>query len=145
MSADPDRIVAAQTMLAELGVTLADLHRAQRPRVPTMAEYVPQVTAAAGPGTRRTYATYWRRMATAWGTRPLDTITASDVEALQRQAAATARSRRNSRHGRHAGELAIAAARAVYVRAIADGLLDPGVSPAHRVAKPRRLPSVRRA
>src|SRR5262249_43857885 len=35
--------------------------------------------------------------------------------------------------------------RAVYGRAIADGLLDPGTSPAHRVAKPRRLPSTRRA
>ena len=77
-------------MLAELGVTLADLHRAQRPRVPTMAEYLPQVMAAAGPGTRRTYATYWRRMATVWGDRALDSITASDVEALQRQVAATA-------------------------------------------------------
>ena len=132
-------------MLAELGVTLADLHRAQRPLVPTLAEYLPQVIAAASPATRRTYTTYWQRMATAWGTRALDTITASDVEALQRQSAASARSRRNSRHGRHAGELAIAAARALYTRAVADGLLEPGTSPAHRVAKPRRLPSTRRA
>jgi integrase len=144
MPADPDRIATAQAMLAELGVTFADLHRVARPPVPTMGEYLLRVVAA-GPGTGRTYATYWQRMATAWGSRPLDTITASDIEAMQRQVAATARSRRNSRHGRHAGELAIAAARAVYVRAIADGLVEAGSSPAHRVAKPRRLPSTRRA
>jgi hypothetical protein len=41
-------------MLAELGVTLADLHRAGRSRVPTMAEYLSTVMAAAEPGTRRT-------------------------------------------------------------------------------------------
>ena len=40
MSAELDRIATAQAMLAELGVTLADLHRAQRPPVPTMAEYL---------------------------------------------------------------------------------------------------------
>ncbi len=39
----------------------------------------------------------------------------------------------------------IATARAVYTRAIANDLLPPGASPAHRVAKPRRLPGVRRA
>jgi hypothetical protein len=50
--------------------------------------------------------------------------------------AATARSRRNSRSGPHAGEHVIAAARAIYNRAIADGLIEPGASPAHRVTKP---------
>jgi integrase len=39
----------------------------------------------------------------------------------------------------------IAAARAFYSLAIADGLIDATESPAHRVAKPRRLPSTRRA
>src|SRR6266545_600264 len=47
--------------------------------------------------------------------------------------------------GRHAGEHVIAAARAMYNRAIDDGLLEPKASPAHRVAKPWRLPSTRRA
>src|SRR5215468_8073126 len=84
-------------------------------------------------------------MAAARGARTLEAIVASDSEARQRQMAATARSRRNSRTGRHAGEHAIAAARAIYNRAIADGLIDPGASPAHRVVKPRRLPSIRRA
>ncbi len=47
--------------------------------------------------------------------------------------------------GNPAGEHVIAAARALYNRAIADDLIEPGASPAHRVAKPRRLPSTRRA
>jgi hypothetical protein len=145
LPADPARIATARLLLAQLGVSLADLQQDERPRVPTLAEYLPCVRAAAGPGARRTYGTYWIRMAAAWGTRPLDTIVASDIEALQHQMAATARSRRNSRGGRHAGEHVIAAARAVYNRAISDGLLDAAASPAHRVVKPRRLPSTRRA
>jgi hypothetical protein len=52
-------------------------------------------------------------MNTAWGTRPLDEILASDIEALQHRSAASARARRNSRHGRHAGKHVIAAARAI--------------------------------
>ncbi|MEV6810553.1 hypothetical protein [Micromonospora sp. NPDC051296] len=76
---------------------------------PTVAEYLPRVVAAAGPGARRTYGTYWDRMAAAWPARPLDTITASDVEALKQAMIASAVSRRN---GRHAGEHLISAARA---------------------------------
>ncbi|MEU8086961.1 site-specific integrase [Micromonospora sp. NPDC049101] len=62
-----------------------------------------------------------------------------------RQAAAGARHRRNSRNGRHAGEHLIAAARAFYNRAIADGYPTIVDSPAHRGRKPRRLPNTRRA
>ncbi|WP_239314115.1 tyrosine-type recombinase/integrase [Plantactinospora mayteni] len=145
MSANPARVAAARQMLAHLGVTVADLQAEPGPGLPTLAEYLPQVVAAAGPGARRTYGTYWQRMAAAWGDRPLDAVAASDIEAMQRQIAATARSRRNSRNGRHAGEHVIAAARAIYNRAIADRLIDPAASPAHRVIKPRRLPSTRRA
>lgn len=148
MTADAARIAAARRALAQLGVTVADLHvtddRAPCP-VPTLADYLPTVRAAAGPGANHTYGSYWDRMLTVWGTRHLDEITASDIEALHHEMAATARSRRNSRHGRHAGEHVIAAARAIYTRAIADELLAPGTSPAHRVTKPRRLPSTRRA
>ncbi|PWU55518.1 integrase [Micromonospora globispora] len=143
--ADPAHVAAARQLLAHLGVTLADLQSHSGPSLPTLAEYLPQVIAAAGPGARRTYGTYWNRMAAAWGERPLDAIAASDIEAMQRQIAATARSRRNSRSGRHAGEHVIAAARAIYNRAIADGLIDAAASTAHRVVKPRRLPSTRRA
>jgi integrase len=113
--------------------------------MPTVEEYLPRVAAAAGPGARRTYGSYWARMAVVWRGRRLDEIAATDVEAMRHEAAQSARSRRNSRSGRHAGEHVIAAARAVYVRAIADGLIEAGASPAHQVAKPRRLPNTRRA
>ena len=147
MTADPAAVAAARQVLAHLGVTVSDLqsHPATPSVLPTVAEYLPRVVAAAGPGARRTYGTYWDRMAAAWPDRPLDTITASDVEALKQAMIASAVSRRNSRNGRHAGEHVIAAARAFYRRAIADGLIDAAASPAHRVAKPRRLPGTRRA
>jgi integrase len=147
MTADPARIALAYQELARLGVTVGDLLAAEAPArvVPTFAEYLPRVIAAAGPGARRTYATYWNRMILAWGPRRLDEVIASDIEALQWKATTAARRRHGERGGRHAGEHIIAAARAVYNRAIADGILTAAHSPAHRVAKPRRLPSTRRA
>jgi integrase len=148
MTVDAVRIATARQVLAQLGVTLADLATADpdpQALLPTVAEYLPRVRAAAGSGGRRTYGSYWQRMAAEWGERPLDTVRASDIEALQREAIATARPRRNGRDGRHAGEHVIAAARALFNRAIADGLTPAGASPAHRVSKPRRLPSPRRA
>jgi len=145
MPADLARITMVRDLLTQLGVTLADLHDGETPTavVPTLAGYLPCVIAAAGSGANRTYGSYWTRMLAVWGARPLDQISASDIEAMQHQIAATARSRRSSRHGRHAGEHVIAAARAIYNRAIADGLIEASASPAHRVAKPRRLPSTR--
>ena len=168
MNADPARIAIARDMLAHLGITLADLADAEhsatdqapptstaanlsslgvpaRFAMPTLHAYLPRVRAAAGPGANRTYGSYWTTMDRIWGERRLDQISATDIEALQHHAATTARSGRNSRHGRHAGEHVIAAARAVYTRAAADGYLTAAASPAHRIAKPRRLPSTRRA
>jgi len=92
MVADPARVAAARRLLARLGVTLADLQdNPDAPQVPTVAEYLPQVLAAAGPGARRTYGSYWARMTAVWGTRRLDEIAASDIEALQRETVAAAR------------------------------------------------------
>ncbi|MDG4757241.1 hypothetical protein [Micromonospora sp. WMMD710] len=145
MTMDPDRVATARAMLEHLGLTAADLTDSNRPAVPTVAEYLPAVVAAASPGTRRTYGSSWRRMAATLGDLRIDAVRASDLEALMRQAAAGARPRRNSRNGRHAGEHLIAAARAFYNRAIADGYLTVVDSPAHRVRKPRRLPNTRRA
>lgn len=145
--ADPGHIAQARQALVQLGVTIAELQAAEPAPalMPTLAEYLPHVIAAAGPGARRTYGNYWNRMILLWGDRRLDTIAATDIEALQREAAATAVSRRNGRGGRHAGEHVIAAARAFFVRAIADGLIPAAASPAHQIAKPRRLPNTRRA
>ncbi|MFV2104721.1 tyrosine-type recombinase/integrase [Micromonospora sp. LOL_024] len=145
MTADPERVATARALLVHLGLNAADLTGTDPPTVPTVADYLSVVDAAASPGTRRTYGSSWRRMAAALGDRRIDAVRASDVEALMRQATVGARSRRNSRHGRHAGEHLVAAARAFYNRAIADGYLAAVDSPAHRIGKPRRLPNTRRA
>ncbi|GAA2624061.1 hypothetical protein GCM10010399_64280 [Dactylosporangium fulvum] len=145
MVADPDRLTAAWAALAELGITLADLQHDARPRRPTFDEYLPHVVAAAGPSAKRVYSTYWNRMANTWAGRPIDDIAASEIQALRLVIVATARNRRNNRGGRYAGELFIAAARAYYTCAADDGLIDAADSPAHRISKPRRLPSTRRA
>jgi hypothetical protein len=52
-----DRIATAQQVLARLGLTVADLRADPEPArpVPSMAEYLPRVEAATGPGARRTY------------------------------------------------------------------------------------------
>jgi hypothetical protein len=53
-----------------------------------------------------------------WGDRRLDAVSATDIEALQREAVGMAVSRRNGCGGRHAGEHVIAAARALFVCAV---------------------------
>lgn len=142
MTIGPDRLDQAAH---HLQAVLADLQPGRARTVPTVAQYLPQVEAAARAAARRTYGSYWKLIAHAWGERRLDDILATDVEALRRQAAAKAVPRRNGRGGRYAGVHLITAARALFTRAIADGYLAPGASPAHRVCKPRRLPSTRRA
>jgi integrase len=144
MTPDSDRVAVARTLLAELGISVADL-QVEHSDPTTVAEYLPRVRAAASAAANRSYGSYWNRMVAAWGDRPLTSIAATDVEAFQRECARTARRRRNGRGGRHAGENAITAARAMFNRAIADGLIAPTASPAHQVSKPRRLPSLRRA
>ena len=145
MIADPDRVAAAWASLANLGITLAVLQHDARPRQPTFDEYLPHVVAAAGPSARRVYSSYWNRMVKTWAGRPIDDIAASEIQTLRLVVVATARHRRNSRGGRYTGELFIAAARAYYKCAVDDSLIDAADSPAHRISKPRRLPSTRRA
>ncbi|KAB1107688.1 hypothetical protein AB0N38_33460 [Micromonospora aurantiaca] len=84
MPADATADAAARQVLAHLGVTLTDLqsHTDGPAPLPTIAEYLPRVIAAAGPGAQRTYGTYWQRMAAVWRDRPLDAVAASDVEAM---------------------------------------------------------------
>ena len=53
--------------------------------------------------------------------------------------------RRNARGGRSAEEHLVAALRCLYRRAEDDGLIAEADNPARKVAKPRRLPSTRRA
>jgi hypothetical protein len=53
--------------------------------------------------------------------------------------------RRNARGGRSAAEHLVAALRCLYRHAEDDGLIGEADNPARKVAKPRRLPSTRRA
>jgi len=146
MTADPNTIAAARQLLDQLGITSADLESTPDLfAVPTLAEYVERAKAAVGSGARRTYGTYWDRMAALWGERLMTDFTATDIEFFKNHSTSKAVARRNSRHGRHAGEHAVSAARALFNLAIADDIIAPAESPAHRVAKPRRLPNTRRA
>jgi integrase len=113
--------------------------------VPTFAEYVPIVSAAVPPGSRRMYGTYWNKAVAKWGDRRLDEIAATEIEALARETQASALRRRNSRGGRSATEHQIAALRCLYRRAVADGILTAAANPAAKVANPARLSSTRSA
>jgi integrase len=145
--AGPQEVEAARLLLARLGVSPADLlgPAAQRREVPTFAAYVPVVAEGVGAGTRRVYGSYWNRIVEQWGGRRLDEPTPSDVARLVEHVRTHVVARRNARGGRSAAEHTIAALRCVYRHAIADGLIGEADSPAAKVAKPRRLPSTRRA
>jgi site-specific recombinase XerD len=138
---------AARLLLARMGISPADLVEAasERPPAPTFAEYVPVVSAAVTAGTRRAYGSYWNRVLEHWGQRRLDEPTPSEIERLAEYVKAHVVARRNARGGRSAAEHLIAALRCLYRRAVADGFITAADNPALKVAKPRRLPSTRRA
>ena len=113
--------------------------------MPTFAEYVPVVSAAVTAGTRRAYGSYWNRVVEHWGDRRLDEPTPSEIRQLMAYVKAHVVARRNARGGRSAEEHLVAALRCLYQRAVEDGLIAEADNPARKVAKPRRLPSTRRA
>jgi hypothetical protein len=112
---------------------------------PTFADYLPTVVAAAGPGARRTYGTYWDRILSRFADRRLDQVTVTDVEILMHDTMAATVLRRTARNGVCAAEHLLAALRAIYTRAVADRLIPPHHNPAAQVRKPRRPPNNRRA
>ncbi len=138
---------AARLLLARMGISPSDLLNTApaRPPAPTFAEYIPVVSAAVSAGTRRVYGSYWNRIRDRWGDRRLDEPTPSDIERLAEHVRTHTVARRNARGGRGATEHLIAALRCLYHHAVADGLLAEADNPARKVAKPRRLPSTRRA
>ena len=119
--------------------------RSARRPVPTFAEYVPVVSAAVSDGTRRAYGSYWNRVIDQWGGRRLDEPTPSEIRQLMAYVKTHVVARRNARGGRSATEHLVAALRCLYQRAVDDGLIAEADNPARKVAKPRRLPSTRRA
>lgn len=147
MSARSTELEAARVLLARLGISPADLLTASQSqvRVPTFGEYVPIVSAAVTPGTRRMYGTYWSRVLEQWVQRRLDEPTPSDIHALVEHTKTHVVVRRNAHGGRSAAEHLIAALRCLYRHAENDGYISAANNPAAKVAKPRRLPSTRRA
>ena len=141
------QVDAARVVLAGMGLSVADLLDAPpaRPAVPTFAEYVPVVAAAVSVGTRRVYGSYWNRLLEQWAERRLDDPTPTQIEHLVAHTRAHVVIRRNARGGRGAGEHMVAALRCLYRHAERDRLISPADNPARDVAKPRRLPSSRRA
>jgi integrase len=140
-------VEAALLVLKSMGLSLEDLAGApsNRPPVPTFAEYVPVVAATLTGSTLRAYSSYWKRTVEQWGDRRLDEPTTSEIKKLVAYIKANAVQRRNSRGGGHAAENLISALRCLYNHAVDDGLIDEKDNPARKVAKPRRLPSTRRA
>jgi len=140
-------VEAALLVLEQMGLSPADLTAAPKVRrsVPTFAEYVPVVSAAVSAGTRRAYGSYWNRVVEQWGDRRLDEPTPSEVRQLMAHVKTHVVARRNARGGRSAAEHLVAALRCLYRHAQDDGLIAEADNPARKVAKPRRLPSTRRA
>ena len=140
-------VEAALVLLTRMGLTPADLaaipqHRSE---VPTFAEYVPVVSAAVSAGTRRAYGSYWDRVVEHWGDRRLDEPSPSEIRQLMSYVKTHVVARRNARGGRSAEEHLVAALRCLYQRAVDDELITEANNPARKVAKPRRLPTTRRA
>ena len=138
---------AALLILERMGLSPDDLTAAprQRPSVPTFADYVPVASATVTSGTRKAYGSYWNRVVEQWGARRLDEPTPSEIKQLVAHVRANTVPRRNARGGRSAAENLIAALRCLYKRAVDDGLISEAENPARKVAKPRRLPTTRRA
>lgn len=145
--ADAAEVDAARLLLARLGVTAEELltSASTRSPAPTFAAYVPIVSAAVGPGARRVYGSYWNRILDRWGERQLDELTPSEIRHMLEHTKTHVVTRRNARGGRGAAEHLLAALRCLYRHAEDDGLIAAPDNPARRVAKPRRLPSTRRA
>ena len=118
--------------------------RAPGRRGADFAEYVPVVAAAVSAGTRRAYGSYWNRIVDHWGDRRLDEPTPSEIQQLWPTSSPRRRPPQRPRRPQRGGA-PLAALRCLYRHAVDDGLISEADNPARKVAKPRRLPSTRRA
>jgi integrase/recombinase XerC len=91
------------------------------------------------------YGTYCNRILEHWAQRRLDEPTPSEIKQLAEHVRTQVVVRRNARGGRSAAEHLIAALRCLYRHAENDRYINAADNPAQKVAKPRRLPSSRRA
>ena len=87
LSAGRPEIDAALVLLSKLGLTLDDLvagSAANRPAVPTFAEFVPLLTEAVTAGTKRAYSSYWNTLVREWGDRHINEPSQLDLSRLAR-------------------------------------------------------------
>jgi site-specific recombinase XerD len=142
-----DRWRAARALLDQasaMGLQLADLVAvAEAPAAPTVAVYVDAVVTTFTPGTARTYLPYLRLAAELYGGRRLDDLTVTDLQRVVDEAATRARRRRPGSTGRSSRETTVAALRALFARAVADGHVT--TNPALGLTKSRSTRSRRRA
>jgi site-specific recombinase XerC len=145
-----DRHLRARVLLGEahaLGVSLADLIVAAgtdpvaAPAM-TVSDYLATITPTFTAATAATYRPYWRLAAARFGDRRLSDIGVAVVQAVVADAVARARTRRPDSAGRASQESCVTALRALFSRAVADGLVT--TNPAAGLAKPRRARSRRR-
>lgn len=107
-------------------------------------DYVPLAMGALSENTQKGWATYARRIVDVWGERDMGDVLATEMEGEGRKIQEQAVRRAVSVSGVGAREGFISCCRAVWSRAVADGICDK--NPAASVKKPaRRLPSGRRA
>ncbi len=138
-------VKSALDVIRAMGLTPEDLAAGSsgpdRPNV-TINEYLPQVMNAATEGKKRTYATYWRLLASQLGEKSLSEVNTSTLQALSLYAKTHAVQRSNSRNGTSAQESCVSALRCFFALAVADGLIEK--SPAGALKKPTRQLSDRR-
>lgn len=133
----------ARLVLEQLGLDPHERTDGHSRPVPTFGSYVPVVEAAVGESTRQTYLPYWATILQHWADLRLTEPTPSQIKQLAGIVRANVVVRRNSRGGRGAVELFIAALRCIYKHAIDDDLLNDRQNPAAKVRTPPRLPSGR--
>lgn len=111
----------------------------------SLRELVSTVSAAVPEGSRKVYASYWRKALKVWPDAQVGEISQTDVVWFIQHAKESAVVRRSSRGGHRAAEHAYAALRCLFRCAVGNRLLHPGDDPTAEVIKPKRLASNRRA
>ncbi|MBF6167001.1 site-specific integrase [Streptomyces gardneri] len=136
-----DDVDTALQLVASLGLTFDDLTSMQpdRARMPTISQYIKWVAIRKPEGTGH-YRSYWPIIETAWGHRPLDSLTAVEIEECAARQRLRAVVRANSRGGRGAEANLIAAMRFLYQNAEDDGLIEPEANPAAQARKTPQPP-----
>ncbi|WP_280345543.1 hypothetical protein [Nocardia abscessus] len=141
-----DDVDTALEFVASLGLTLDDLTsgRVGRARMPTISQYILRV-AIKDPEGMNHYRSYWPIIQTAWGSRPIDSLTVVEIEEFAARHRRRAVVRANSRGGHGAEANLIAALRFLYHAAETDGLIHAEANPAAQARKPSQRPGSARA